>query len=299
MNASVHLLEDTLPSTVHLQVSVPDEHPSVPVLGTDRAGSGTIVDDSGLIITVNYVVLGARQATVTTIDGQEHVADVVAHDFATGVAVLRVPGANWAALPIRPADDVAVGEDVFIAASVGAAGRRAASGGVTAIAAFEANWEYSLDPAIFTSAMNPGLGGAPLVDVQGRILGIISLNLNEVGRFSLGIPIACFRDHRDELLKYGRRRSRASRAWLGLFCYTLSEHVVVAGLVPGGPGDVAGLMPGDILLGIDRRRIVTRREFYEDLWSRPAGTCVSLECYRKDEACTIEVSSVDVEEFFA
>jgi len=299
MNASVHLLEDTLPSTVHLQVSVPEAHPSVPVLGAERAGTGTIVDDAGLIVTVNYVVLGARKATVTTIEGQTHVADVVAHDFATGVAVLRASRSEGVALPIRPADDVAIGEDVFIAASVGDASRRAASGGVTAITAFDANWEYSLDPAIFTSAMNPGLGGGPLVDVQGRLLGIISLNLNEVGRFSLGIPIACFRDHRDELLKFGRRKTRASRAWLGLFCYTLSDHVVIAGLVPGAPGDVAGLKPGDILLGIDRRRIGTRRDFYGDLWSRPAGTSVSLEFYRKDEVCTLEVPSVDVEEFFA
>ncbi len=299
MNASVHLLEETLPGTVHLQVSVPEDHPSVPVLGAERAGTGTVVDDAGLIVTVNYVVLGARQAIVTTIDGRKHRADVVAHDFATGVAVLRAEGPEWAALPIRPADDVVVGEDVFIAASVGDEGRRVASGGVTAMTAFEANWEYALDPAIFASAMNPGLGGGPLVDVQGRVLGVISLNLNEIGRFSLAIPIACFRDHRDELLKFGRRQGRASRAWLGFFCYTLREHVVVAGLVPGAPADVAGLIPGDILLGVDRRRIATRRELYEDLWSRPAGSSVSLEFYRKDEVRTIEVSSVDVEDFFA
>ena len=67
MNASVRLLEQTLPATVHLQVSVPDAHPSVPVLGTERAGTGTVVGDDGLILTVNYVVLGAREATITTV----------------------------------------------------------------------------------------------------------------------------------------------------------------------------------------------------------------------------------------
>jgi len=58
MNASVRLLEDTLPSTVHLRVEVPDSHPSATVLGTERAGTGTLVDPSGLIVTVNYIVLG-------------------------------------------------------------------------------------------------------------------------------------------------------------------------------------------------------------------------------------------------
>jgi S1-C subfamily serine protease len=105
---------------------------------------------------------------------------------------------------------------------------------------FDANWEYTLERAIFTSAMNPGLGGGPLIDRRGRVAGVVSLNLNEIGRFSLAIPIAHYRDHRDELLRYGRRTTRPSRAWLGLYCYLLRGHVVVAGLLPGGPAEAAG-----------------------------------------------------------
>ncbi len=62
MNASVRLLEETLPATVHLRVEVPDTHPSAAVLGTERAGTGSLVDPSGVIVTVNYIVLGAPTA---------------------------------------------------------------------------------------------------------------------------------------------------------------------------------------------------------------------------------------------
>jgi S1-C subfamily serine protease len=200
---------------------------------------------------------------------------------------------------MRAADDVAVGEECFIVASVGDAGRRAASGGVTAVGPFDANWEYTLEGALFTTAMNPGLGGGPLIDAHGQLIGLISLNLNEIGRFALGIPIACYRDHRDELLRFGRRQSRPSRAWLGVFFYTIRTHVVVAGLLPGAPGEAAGLAQGDVVLSVDSTRIATRRELYDLLWARPAGARVTFEVYRKDDIVTVEVPSKDVEEFFA
>jgi len=190
MNASVRLLEETLPAIVHLRVEVPEGHPSAAVLGTERAGTGTFVDPTGLIVTVNYVVLGASTAQVTLADGREAVGQVLAQDFASGVALLKVPVPGLPALAVRTPPELAVGEDVFIVASVGDGGKRASSGGVTSVGAFDANWEYTLDRAIFTTAMNPGLGGGPLIDTHGRLVGIVSLNLNEIGRFSLSIPTA-------------------------------------------------------------------------------------------------------------
>jgi len=249
MNASVRLLEDTLPATVHLQVTVPEGHPSAVVLGTDRAGSGAFVDRSGLIVTVNYIVLGGRDVRVTLFDGREVPGEVVAQDFASGIALVQIVGDDFPVLPLAERETpLAVGDEVFIVASVGEAGRRASSGGVTSLDGFDANWEYTLERAIFTSAMNPGLGGGPLVDRRGHVAGVVSLNLNEIGRFSLAIPIAHFGDHREELLRFGRRTSRKSRAWLGLYCYLLRGHVVVAGLLPGGPAEAAGLAQGDVVL---------------------------------------------------
>lgn len=299
MNASVRLLEESLPATVHLQVAVPESHPSAAVLGTERAGTGTLVDAEGLVITVNYVVLGAHTVTVTLLDGREVAGEVIAQDFHSGIALVKIPGGDLPALPLRAAPGIAAGDDVCILASIGAAGRRASAGGVTAIDVFDANWEYTLERAIYSSAMNPGLGGGPLIDTGGRLVGVVSLNLNEIARFSLAIPIETYRDHRDELLRHGRRPSRPSRAWLGLYCYTLREHVVIAGLLPGGPAERAGLTQGDVILAIDEREVATRRELYEQLWSHRAGERVALRVYRNSDVQTFEITSADVEEFFA
>ncbi len=299
MNSTVRLLEQTLPATVHLQVTVPDEHPSAAVLGTERAGTGTLVDSDGLVVTVNYVVLGAQSVSVTLMDGTSFSGDVIARDFASGIALVKIPGDGLPALALRDEPGIAVGDDVFILASAGDSGRRASSGGVTATALFEANWEYTLDDAIYTTAMNPGLGGGPLLDTLGRMVGVVSLNLNEIGRFSLAIPIMHYRDHREELLRFGRRPSRPSRAWLGLYCYTLRNHVVVAGLLPGGPAERAGVSQGDVVVAIDDRPVASRKELYDQLWSHRAGERVVLQVYRNNEVMSLDVSSENVEEFFA
>ena len=61
MNAAVALIERVLPSTVHVAARrIPEAHPSSRLLGTERMGSGTLIDPTGLVLTVNYVVLGAR-----------------------------------------------------------------------------------------------------------------------------------------------------------------------------------------------------------------------------------------------
>ena len=298
MNASVRLLEQTLPATVHLQVTVSDAHPSVAVLGTERAGSGAFVDHDGLIVTANYIVLGGHEVRVTLFDGRELPGEVVAQDFASGIALVQVVGDEFPALPVGGEPGLAVGDEVFIVASVGDAGRRASAGGVTSLAAFDANWEYTLDRAIFSTAMNPGLGGGPLLDRRGRMVGVVSLNLNEIGRFSLAIPIEHYREHRDELIRFGRRTTRPSRAWLGLYCYTLRGHVVIAGLLPGGPAEAAGLAQGDIVLAVDDRKVQTRREFYERLWAHRAGEDVVLQVFRDEHVRSFEVATGDVEEFF-
>ena len=154
-------------------------------------------------------------------------------------------------MSLCPSTELRVGQDIFIVAAAGENKRRANNGVITSIAPFDAYWEYSLDRAITTTAMNPGLGGAPLLDSRGRVAGIASLDLNEIGRFTLAIPVDDFLAHRDELLQHGRRVSRPARAWVGLYCYTFRDHVVIAGVLPGTPAEQAGLKAGDVVLTVD------------------------------------------------
>lgn len=299
MNASVKLIEQVVPSTVSIHVTVPQHHHSAPLLGPERMGSGTIVDPNGYILTVNYIIIGASTVKVSLFDNSQADAEVVAQDFASGMGVIKIPSSGFPTVPLRSSQELKPGDEVFIAAGSGQEnGRRVSGGGLTSVSPFDAYWEYSLDRALISTAMNPGLGGGPMFDMHGRMTGVVSLNLNEVGKFSLAIPVENFQDHRDELLRYGRRITRPSRAWIGLYSHTLRNHLVVAGILPGGPGDTAGLKAGDVVLAIDNQEISDRPAFYQQLWSRPAGETVLFRIFRNNAVQTIPVVSGNVEEFF-
>jgi S1-C subfamily serine protease len=298
VNAAVSLIGRVLPATVHVKAEVPPEHPSARLLGTERMGSGTIIDPSGLILTVNYVVLGASDVRVTLLDQREYVAEVVRYDFTSGLGLLRIAVGGLPALPLRRTSEVHLGDEVFLVASAGEGSARISNGGISYLGPFDANWEYVLERAVMTTAMNPGLGGGPLLDMQGRVLGVVSLNLNEIGRFSLVIPSEYYLDARDQFLA-GGGRGMGTRAWLGVFCYAMNHHVVIAGVLPGGPGESAGLKAGDVVLAVDGRDVADRASLYRHLWRRRPGEPVTLKVFRSNEARLVTVASGDVVEFFA
>lgn len=298
MNATVKLIELVVPATVGLKAEVPDTHPSAQILGTERLGTGVVVDAAGLVLTVNYVVLGAHAIEATLLDDTTVEAAVVAQDFASGLAVLDIGAKALAALRPCPSQELSVGQDVFIVAAAGENQRRANSGGITSLATFDAYWEYSLDRGITTTIMNPGFGGAPLLDLRGRVAGIVSLDLNEIGRFTLAVPMDHYLEHREELLRYGRRVTRPSRAWIGFYCYTFREHVVIAGVLPGAPGHQAGLKAGDVVLAMNGKRIADRHALYAYLWAHRPGELINFRIFRNNQVTQITVPSGNAEEFF-
>ena len=299
MNASVKLIEQVLPATVSIHTAVPQQHPSAMLLGTERMGSGAVVSSDGFILTVNYIVIGATSLQVTLLDNTQFDAEIAAQDFASGTAVLKIAANGMPSVPLCPSSDLKPGDDVFLVASSGEdSGRRVNGGAITSVAPFDAYWEYATDRALVCTAMNPGPGGGPMFDMHGRMVGITYLNLNEVGRFSLAIPVENFIHHKDELLKYGRRVSQPSRAWIGMYSYTLREHLVIAGVLPGGPGDKAGLKAGDVVLAVDSEEVSDRRKFYEYLWGKRAGETILFRVFRNNSVRDIAVISGSVEQFF-
>jgi len=299
MNASVKLIDLVVPATVALKTVVPDAHPSASVLGTERLGSGVLIDPRGLILTVNYVVLGASAVSVFLFDGTTLEGKIAAQDFASGLAVVEISAPGTPALSLCPSKDLQVGQEVFIAAAAAEQRRRVNNGVIASLAPFDAYWEYSLDRAIITTAMNPGLGGGALLDMLGRVAGIVSLDLGEVGRFTMAIPVDAFVEHLPELLRHGRRVTRPPRAWVGLYCYTFQDHVVIAGVLAGAPGERAGLKAGDVVLAVDDHAVSARHELYTHLWSRRPGDLLHFRVLRNNEVKQVAVQSGNAEEFFA
>ena len=298
MDAPVPLVKHLLESVVNLHATVPRDHPSAAILGEERMGSGVIVDESGLILTVNYVVMGASTVQVSFLKGRRQRGEVIAQDFETGLALVRVKRQNLRVAPIAATESLERGTPVVAVGSTGTQERRAAGGHVTYLGEFEAYWEYLLDRGIVTSAANPGYGGGGLFDLTGRLLGILYLNLNEVGRSSLSVPVDTFRAHEEELVRYGRVVSRPRRAWLGVFAHALEEGVVVAGVVPGGPGERGGLREGDVIVSFDAEEVPSRRELYMRLWRHEPGERLAIEVMRDNKVCRFEVTGGDRAEFF-
>lgn len=299
VNAAVSLLGKILPATVHVHAEIPEGHPSAGILGVERMGSGTVIDSAGIILTVSYVVIGASRIRVTTLDQQTHEAELVKYDFASGLAVLRLRGVRLPSLTLRRTDDLKPGEPAFVVASLGEGAIRVADGFVTQIGPFEANWEYVLERGLMASAMNPGLGGGPLVDRFGEVLGVVSLNLAEIGKFTLSVPSDYFLDAAPAFLTHDGTAALSTRAWLGVFCHLIDDHVVIAGLMEDGPGARAGLQPGDVVLAIDDREIADRTTLYRHVWEHAPGAPVALRVFRDSAVETLTVALGDVAAYFA
>ena len=259
MDASVELVKRLLVSVVHIHTEVPSAHPAARTLGDERMGSGIVIDPSGLILTVNYVVMGAETIHVSFVKGRTQRAEIVAQDFELGLALLKVKRTGLPAVPVASSEDLDRGEPVFALAATGPRERRVSGGLLSYLGEFEAYWESMLDRSLVSTASNPGFGGGPLFTVTGRMIGVVSLNLGEIVRSSLAIPGECYLGHREEYLRHGRVISRAPRAWLGVFAHPVDEGVMVAGLVPGGPGAKSGIKEGDVIVSLDALQVPTRK----------------------------------------
>jgi S1-C subfamily serine protease len=299
MDAPVTLVAGVVPATVTIQARVPEDHPSAQILGQERMGTGTLIDREGHILTVNYIVMGAQQLTGVFMNGREAPAEIVfSRDFESGLALIKIAAGRHPIIPLGDSRRLTPGQFAFIVASVGEESRRVTSGVVTAVEPFDAYWEYMLDRAILFTAPNPGVGGGPLVSRAGELVGIVSLNLNEIARMSLAIPIEVYTEHAEEMRRHGRIVSRQPRAWIGFYAQPTEEGIVVAGVVPRGPAERCGVEEGDLILAVDDERIADRRELYRTLWKRRAGERVRLTVRRRDAVKTVPVETQDRAEFY-
>ncbi|HXW85313.1 MAG TPA: S1C family serine protease [Candidatus Binataceae bacterium] len=301
MNAPVYLLEKALRATVGVHSHTPPTHVSNAILGTDRRGTGTIVSPDGLILTTHYLLLGATKVIVTLPNGEQHDATIVGKDYSTGLGLLKIAGANLPHMQVVSSTGCTPGEDTFTVASLGNDKRCADSGMITYLGPFDAVWEFVLDRCVCVTApsLNIGFPGGPILNRRCEVIGVSYLNFADLGRAILGIPGEYFLSTRDELALHGRRVSAPQRAYLGVLSYTLREHVIIANVMPGGPGDKAGLRQGDLVLAIDGKDVSERRLLYEALRDHPVGGNVQVKVLRNNRVFQLEIPAIRAEDYFA
>jgi len=283
---------------VQVDAVIPPDARSAGSLGTERVGTGVLIDHSGLVVTIGYLILEASEVTVTGAGQGAVPATIVAYDHESGFGLIR---ANQ---PLNVAP-VGLGNSTALRAMqpllvVSHAGEIDATGVyLVDRREFAGYWEYLLEDALFTSPPHGQFGGAALIDQEGRLVGIGSLFVKDAGRHgrtvpgNMFVPIDELKAIMGDLLSRGRRAD-PGRPWLGL---TMEEHrgrVFVTKVSPDGPAEAAGIEPNDMILGIDGVQVDGLADFYRKVWSRgDAGVTVPLDVLRDLEINPVTVESND------
>lgn len=232
-------------------------------------GSGFAIDSAGHILTNNHVVVDADSIVVVDSRGRRFQARVIGMDDLTDIAVLRIPAGRVPPAPLGTSSDLMVGEPAIaignpfgylLANSEATVTSGVISGIGRDIQGDDGRGVLLADMVQTDASINPGNSGGPLVNADGRVIGVNSnIFSRSGGSEGLGFAIPIDRALRiaDELREFGRIR----RPWVGVDVMavasdTLSRGVtVIRRVAPGSPAARAGLSEGDELLSIGSRPI--------------------------------------------
>jgi S1-C subfamily serine protease len=290
-------LDDLLSAVVHIKTTINPDGRSVANLGRSRDGTGIVIDNDGLILTIGYLMVEAQSAEVTTQDGRAVPADVVGYDHESGFGLLRA----MMPLKVRPlalgrSADLKEKDPVVI---IGHGGRgRVARAEVVSRRAFAGGWEYLLDDAIYTWPPYPEWSGAALIDRSGKLVGVGSLILKDAsgqgdGPGNMFVPIDRLAPIMADLIADGRAAGPA-KPWLGVVTQELGGRLVVAAVSPDGPAAKAGIRHGDIIEKIGTAAPKGMEDFYRKIYAQgSAGVTIPLDVRRADESRHFEVQSMN------
>jgi S1-C subfamily serine protease len=283
--------------------AVPDARSSAS-LGAEREGTGIVIGDDGLVLTIGYLIIEADQVSLVDQQGRTLPARLVGYDHVTGLGLVRaVVPLNVAPLALGESSSLTERDPVMIINHAGASDVTLAW--VVSKRAFTGNWEYLLETAIFTSPPALNWSGAALINKDMKLVGVGSLIVREASTVgetvvpgNMFVPIDALKPILADLVKNGRPAG-AARPWLGVAADEVQGRLVVSRVSPEGPGDLAGIKVGDIILGVGGDGVHTQAEFYRKVWSRgPAGADIPLRILQGVDVKELAVHSIDRIEYF-
>ena len=282
-------------------------------------GSGFVIDKAGHIVTNYHVIEGARSVDVSFSDNESRRARIVGADPSTDIAVLQVKALSRALTPVQlgDSDDIHVGDAVVAIGNPFGLERTVTAGIVSALQrVIQAPNAYSIDHVIQTDApINKGNSGGPLLDAQGRVIGVNSQIQSETGGnvgIGFAVPINTVKTVAAQLIKTGH----AEHAFLGirvqavtadvakLFRLPASHGLLVASVQPGSAAAKSGLragkqqvtvsgetypLGGDLVVRVDGAPLMTLDQLRDVISGKQPGDTVALEIYRGDHRMTLDV----------
>lgn len=291
-------LDRALSSVVSLRAEIPEESFTAGILGTERAGNGIVIDESGLVLTIGYLIAEAESVWLSGHTGTAARAHVVAYDFETGFGLVQaLDTLDLPALQFGSVSRLPVGSEVIVA---GHGGRRhALLGSLVGKREFAGYWEYVIDDALFTTPAHPNWGGTALLGPDGSLCGVGSLFVQNARggeqhvEGNMSVPIDLLPPILDDLLAKGQVGG-TPRPWLGIYAAETQEKIVVVGVVENGPAFNGGLRPGDVVLDIAGAPVGGLPDFFRTIWEvGPAGAIVPLNVWREGELRELRIESSD------
>ncbi len=278
-------------------------------------GSGFVYDDSGHILTNNHVVEGAEKIVVAFHDGEEMIAKVVGTDPKTDVAVIKVETKDYRPLLKGQSGKLRVGEMVLAVGSPFGFDQTVTTGIVSALGRGNAGIlgvDQAYEDFIQTdAAINPGNSGGPLVDMEGRVVGInaaIATSSRTSAGVGFAIPIDMASNIADRLIKDGK----VSRGAIGVGLQPLTpalakqfgydskiKGVLVDKIIKDGPAAKAGLLQGDIITQFDQTPAQNVSSFRNFVATSEVGKVHTLTILREGKTQTIDVTLAPAEKVLA
>ncbi|HOB45554.1 MAG TPA: Do family serine endopeptidase, partial [Zoogloea sp.] len=257
-------------------------------------GSGFIVSSDGFVLTNAHVVDGATEVTVKLTDKRNFKARVVGVDKRTDVALLKIDATGLPSVRTGDAERSKVGEWVIAMGSPFGFENTVTAGIISAKARRLPDENYV--PFIQTDvAINPGNSGGPLFNLAGEVIGINSQIYSRSGGFmgiSFAIPIDVAMKVKDQLQRYGK----VSRGRLGVSIQGLDADLaqnfgldkptgaLVANVESGSPAEKAGLLPGDVVLGVNGQKVDSSADLPRIIGDQKPGSVVRLSIWRDRKA---------------
>jgi putative serine protease PepD len=270
-------------------------------------GSGVVIDDQGHILTNEHVVAGAQRVTVKLNGDKTYTAQVIGTDPDTDLAVIKIdaPREQLTVIPMEDSERLAVGQKVLAIGNPFGLDRTLTTGVISGLQRpIRARNGRLIEGAIQTDAsINPGNSGGPLLDSQGRMIGINSQILSPAGG-SIGvgfaIPSNIIRRVVPQLISHGR----VLRPRLGIGVRSISdlrgqvrlpvaEGLIVIAVAPGSPAEQAGIRGlgrsrdgevalGDIIRAVDGEVVKNQDDLTRILDRHQLGDVIQIEVVREE-----------------
>ena len=300
--AQIDALTRAHSSVVGIRVITAEGARSAETLGRQRRGSGVLIGEDGLILTIGYLMLEAQSIQIVTSDNKTLPAQAVAYDLATGFGLIKplLPMRGVKPVPLGRLEEVAQGESLM--ASIGAQSNgQEVDVSMTQLVSkrpFSGYWEYHIEAAAFTSPPIGNHSGAGLFNQRGELIGIGSLFVGDAmgGNRRLPgnmfVPVDLLRPILAEMQKTGGTKL-SHRPWIGLTSSEQGGRVQVVRVNRDSPAKDAGLEAGDFVLAVDGEKISTLEGFYKKLWARAPESEIKLTVLQGADVKTLVLKAVD------